>query len=326
MAQVITVAQQKGGAGKTTLASNLAAGFAADGRRVAVLDCDPQGSLGRWFLERMQGDAPEMELSTASAWGAGWEVKKLARTHDLIVIDTPPKLDGDLRPAIKVADVVVVPVGGVAGGRLGGRGRARFVQAGEALGARGDRAGDGGDPRAGAGARGPGGARREGRGDGAGAPGGLCRGAGIGRRGGGPEGPRGGRDGGAPGGKSRDGSGAAEGACAGDARGDAQGHAQPMRMGRAVRWGPAQRGVRRGWEILGSSPRMTAWRGGASEPGNVRAGGPCVSSPAAVPSYPQVARTRRAPSSIGPRATVAGSRPRRAQMGATRSSRTSALV
>ena len=111
MAQVITVAQQKGGAGKTTLASNLAAGFAGEGRRVAVLDCDPQGSLGRWFLERAEGDRPEMELSTASAWGAGWEVKKLARTHDVIVIDTPPKLDGDLRPAIKAADLVVVPVG-----------------------------------------------------------------------------------------------------------------------------------------------------------------------------------------------------------------------
>ena len=108
---VITIAQQKGGSGKTTLATNLAVGLARSGRRVAVLDTDPQGSMGRWFMERAERGDPGLDLSTASAWGASWEVKKLGRQVDDIVIDTPPKLDGDLRPAIKVADLVLVPVG-----------------------------------------------------------------------------------------------------------------------------------------------------------------------------------------------------------------------
>ena len=49
MAVVITVAQQKGGTGKTTLAANIAAAF-APARRVALLDIDPQKSLGRWHV------------------------------------------------------------------------------------------------------------------------------------------------------------------------------------------------------------------------------------------------------------------------------------
>jgi chromosome partitioning protein len=54
----ITVAQQKGGSGKTTIAANLAVALIQRGHSVAVLDTDPQGSLGRWFMtrrERMDG-------------------------------------------------------------------------------------------------------------------------------------------------------------------------------------------------------------------------------------------------------------------------------
>lgn len=108
---IITVAQQKGGSGKTTLVANLAVAFAKRGLDVALLDTDPQGSLGRWFMTRAErlGD-PGMEFSTASAWGVGYETGKLADRHDIVLIDTPPKADSDLRPALRAAAHVIVPV------------------------------------------------------------------------------------------------------------------------------------------------------------------------------------------------------------------------
>ena len=111
MGKVVTVAQQKGGSGKTTLAVNLAVEFRRRGLKVALLDTDPQGSLGRWFMARRDrlGEAG-MEFSTASAWGVGYECEKLKKQADVVIVDTPPKVDADLRPALREADLVLVPV------------------------------------------------------------------------------------------------------------------------------------------------------------------------------------------------------------------------
>ena len=122
--RIITIAQQKGGSGKTTLAAHIAVAFAlglvgdteaerAPALRVALIDCDPQGSLGEWFeaRERQLGeDGTGLRFATASGWGARREARALARDHDLVVIDTPPKSDFETRPAIDAADLVAVPV------------------------------------------------------------------------------------------------------------------------------------------------------------------------------------------------------------------------
>lgn len=109
---VITVAQQKGGSGKTTLAVTLAVGFRRLGARVALLDTDPQGSLGRWFMTRRDrlGEDAGLDMSTASAWGVSYETDKLRRLADIVIVDTPPKVDSDLRPSLRSADLVIVPV------------------------------------------------------------------------------------------------------------------------------------------------------------------------------------------------------------------------
>lgn len=109
--RILTVAQQKGGSGKTTLTANLAVSFLRRGMRVALLDTDPQGSLGRWAMARAEalGDAG-LTFTTASAWGVGYETGKLAGDHDVVLVDTPPKTDSDLRPALREAALILVPV------------------------------------------------------------------------------------------------------------------------------------------------------------------------------------------------------------------------
>lgn len=113
-ATVITVTQQKGGAGKTTLSAHLAVAL-ADGSKssVGLLDSDPQGSLGEWFEareERFGEDKAGLGFRTSSGWGVRREIRALGREHDMVIVDTPPKAEMDVRPAIGAADVVVVPV------------------------------------------------------------------------------------------------------------------------------------------------------------------------------------------------------------------------
>ncbi|MDB2407647.1 ParA family protein [Jannaschia sp.] len=113
MAKIITFAQQKGGSGKTTLCAHVAVELAARGHGVALLDSDPQGSLGRWFMTRFEREAGlkgDITFSTASAWGVSYEASKYKDTHDFVLIDTPPKIDSDLKPALKASDLIVVPV------------------------------------------------------------------------------------------------------------------------------------------------------------------------------------------------------------------------
>ena len=108
--KIITVAQQKGGAGKTTIAANLAVALSRMGKTVSLLDTDPQGSLGRWFMTRRENGDPGMGFSTASAWGVSYECDKLRKTFDFVLVDTPPKIDSDLKPAIRESDLVIAPV------------------------------------------------------------------------------------------------------------------------------------------------------------------------------------------------------------------------
>lgn len=138
MPRIITIAQQKGGAGKTTLAAHLAMAWAGLGteqrgnafrwsafgrnkesgligkakRRVYLLDLDPQESLSDWFRvreERYEAD-DKLILRQAVGWRLSGELSRARRDADLIVIDTPPHGDTSAtRLAVRAADLVIVP-------------------------------------------------------------------------------------------------------------------------------------------------------------------------------------------------------------------------
>jgi chromosome partitioning protein len=113
MAQVITIAQQKGGAGKTTVAAHLAVTLAQRGQRVAVVDIDPQGSLTQWhkLREKRFGEGyTGMSFVGVSGWRVGSEVARLKRNHDVIIVDSPPHTETEARTAIRNADLIIIPV------------------------------------------------------------------------------------------------------------------------------------------------------------------------------------------------------------------------
>ncbi|WP_042695744.1 ParA family protein, partial [Azospirillum sp. B506] len=110
--KVFTVAQQKGGAGKTTLAAHLAIAWAQLGHKVATVDIDPQGSLTRWHAVRAEatGGQPGFTHVQITGWRTQAEVEKLARSHDIVVVDSPPHAQTEARIAVRAATLVVAPV------------------------------------------------------------------------------------------------------------------------------------------------------------------------------------------------------------------------
>lgn len=112
-ARILTVAQQKGGAGKTTLVAHLAVSWSGQGRRMALIDIDPQGSLSIWARQRKaerNGDDLGFTFSQITGWRLAAEVERLARDHDVVLIDSPPHAETEARIAVRAASLVIVPV------------------------------------------------------------------------------------------------------------------------------------------------------------------------------------------------------------------------
>jgi chromosome partitioning protein len=109
--KVLTMAQQKGGAGKTTLVAQLAVALARPGLHVALVDIDPQGSLTRWFQLRDEaGRAGTITLTSVTGWRAQNMVDKLKSTSDLVLVDSAPHAEIEAKIAVRAADLILVPI------------------------------------------------------------------------------------------------------------------------------------------------------------------------------------------------------------------------
>jgi chromosome partitioning protein len=121
MAAVITVANQKGGCGKTTLAMNLAGVLGGEGGlRVLLIDADPQASAQHWAMKAEQSPLP-FEVMTHPHEDIHRKIREMgAKGYDVILVDCPPGASQAIagkdsqtsisRMAILAADLVVVPV------------------------------------------------------------------------------------------------------------------------------------------------------------------------------------------------------------------------
>lgn len=140
----IAVVNHKGGTGKTTTAVHLAAGLAGAGRRVLLIDLDPQGNVGQWFgidpedvrvvdlLERgtvIDECAVEVRPNLdviASDWRLAEAEEKLVRGreretwlarrlrkldgYDFVIVDCAPSMSILTSSALAFADEVVIPI------------------------------------------------------------------------------------------------------------------------------------------------------------------------------------------------------------------------
>lgn len=109
---ILTIANQKGGAGKTTLTLNLAGYWASQGHRVKVIDMDPQHSALDWVDVRSNNEAAAhlFDVEGYPKESLHRNIAAKAQGFDIVVVDTPPQVAGLARSAALSSDLVLIPL------------------------------------------------------------------------------------------------------------------------------------------------------------------------------------------------------------------------
>lgn len=108
---IILVGGEKGGTGKTTFVTNLAAKIAMQGSDILVVDTDKQGSASAWAATR--GENPNVvriscvQIFTKAIYD---QVRDLAKRYEYVIIDAGGRDSIELRTAMSVADIVIIPI------------------------------------------------------------------------------------------------------------------------------------------------------------------------------------------------------------------------
>lgn len=107
----IAVLCQKGGVGKSTLASNLAAAAHLSGLRTVILDLDPQGSLFDWKVQRPKGSRlAGLEVKAVGESLTERSFVKLTAGYQVAILDGAPRLNDIARFSAMASDIVVIPL------------------------------------------------------------------------------------------------------------------------------------------------------------------------------------------------------------------------
>lgn len=109
MASVLVVATSKGGTGKTTIAASLAAYWRNAGKRIAVLDTDPNQAATRWIRKGDSYKDVESQ-ATADEHAIIGAVQELSDRADLVIVDTAGFGNQSMIYAVGIADLVLIPV------------------------------------------------------------------------------------------------------------------------------------------------------------------------------------------------------------------------
>lgn len=107
MTKIISLLNQKGGCGKTTIAVNLAHSLQTEGYKVLLVDSDPQGSSRDWNALNEGNIIPVVGLDRDSL---AVDIKAVQDGYDIVLIDGAPSIEKMLVAAVKVSDLILIPV------------------------------------------------------------------------------------------------------------------------------------------------------------------------------------------------------------------------
>jgi chromosome partitioning protein len=105
--KTVAVLNEKGGSGKTTIATNLASAWHADGRKVLLLDADPQLTALDWSDTEDTDGVPVVHLGDSSLED---DLPRVGESFELVVIDGAPRMGSLTASAVRISDLVVIPV------------------------------------------------------------------------------------------------------------------------------------------------------------------------------------------------------------------------
>jgi chromosome partitioning protein len=105
--KIISFLQEKGGAGKTTMATNVSRGLCLRGYKILLVDSDPQGSTRDWNEANMGSLVPVVGLDRETLH---IDIKALMGDYDFVIIDGAPQLSKMSASAIKCSDIILIPV------------------------------------------------------------------------------------------------------------------------------------------------------------------------------------------------------------------------